>query len=228
MIWAMYFVICCTRSGDSLSISIWDWSCVTVHSNDNANAGDSFQTFCGYPKRTILLDDIEDREDEEDLQDHLEIHFQKPSNYGGEIEHVRYTSRGKALQAFFLCEDTAEMDDWPAGAKPPTATTCKENKKEHLSNHWESVCLLWLLEIGNYIGNMFLIISNNPVYFWSCLNWRDAFWKIHLLAVLLRVRGRRPLTLHSEEDMNLVMLSYHMMRGVSVASTGKTKTRQDT
>ncbi|XP_078119189.1 N-myc-interactor [Sander vitreus] len=61
-----------------------------------------FQTFCGAPKRTILLDDIEDKEDEEDLQDHLEIHFQKPSNYGGEIESIKYNSRGKkALHALF-------------------------------------------------------------------------------------------------------------------------------
>lgn len=69
-----------------------------------------FQTFCGCPKRTILLDDIEDRVDEEDLQDHLEIHFQKPSNNGGEIETLKYIERGKALQAFF-CEDTADMDN---------------------------------------------------------------------------------------------------------------------
>ncbi|XP_076603073.1 N-myc-interactor isoform X2 [Chaetodon auriga] len=70
-----------------------------------------FQTFCGSPKRTILLDDIDDMEDEEDLQDHLEIHFQKPSNYGGEIESIKYISRGKALQAFFLCESTVKMDE---------------------------------------------------------------------------------------------------------------------
>ncbi|XP_049450830.1 N-myc-interactor [Epinephelus fuscoguttatus] len=60
-----------------------------------------FQTFCGAPRRTILLDDIKDKEDEEDLQDHLEIHFQKPSNYGGEIESIKYISKGKTLQAFF-------------------------------------------------------------------------------------------------------------------------------
>ncbi|KAF7643389.1 hypothetical protein LDENG_00240530 [Lucifuga dentata] len=68
-----------------------------------------FQTFCGTPKRTIILDDIEDAEDEEDLQDHLEIHFQKPSNYGGEIDSIKYVSRGKTLQAVF-CEDMAEME----------------------------------------------------------------------------------------------------------------------
>lgn len=76
---------------------------------DNTDISDSFQTFCGTPKRTILLHDIADVEDEEDLQDHLEIHFQKPSNYGGEIESIKY-SRGKALQAFF-CEDKMEIDN---------------------------------------------------------------------------------------------------------------------
>ncbi|KAM7406810.1 hypothetical protein PAMA_002839 [Pampus argenteus] len=64
-----------------------------------------FETFCGTPKRTIIINDIENVEDEEDLQDHLEIHFQKPNNYGGEIESIKYISRGKALRAFF-CEDT--------------------------------------------------------------------------------------------------------------------------
>uniref|UniRef100_A0A3Q1EHC9 N-myc and STAT interactor n=1 Tax=Acanthochromis polyacanthus TaxID=80966 RepID=A0A3Q1EHC9_9TELE len=69
-----------------------------------------FQTFCGCPKRTIMLVDIEDMVEEEDLQDHLEIHFQKPSNSGGEIETLKYIQKGKALQAFF-CDDTAEIDN---------------------------------------------------------------------------------------------------------------------
>ncbi|XP_035772287.1 N-myc-interactor [Neolamprologus brichardi] len=69
-----------------------------------------FQTFCGCPKRTILLDDIQDMVDEEDLQDHLEIHFQKPSNSGGEIESIKYIAKPKVLQAF-LCESTEEKDD---------------------------------------------------------------------------------------------------------------------
>ncbi|XP_072253906.1 N-myc-interactor [Leuresthes tenuis] len=63
-----------------------------------------FQTFCGITTRTIRLEDIKDVADEEDLQDHLEIHFQKPSNSGGEIESIKYISKGKAVQAFF-CED---------------------------------------------------------------------------------------------------------------------------
>lgn len=71
---------------------------------------DSSQTFCGTVKRTVLLDDIKDIEDEEDLQDHLEIHFQKPSNCGGEIENIKYVSGGNDLQAYF-CEDKVEEED---------------------------------------------------------------------------------------------------------------------
>lgn len=52
-----------------------------------------FQSFCGTTERTLLLDDIADtRDEEEEVQDQLEIHFQKPSNGGGEIEHTLYTS----------------------------------------------------------------------------------------------------------------------------------------
>ncbi|XP_066497128.1 N-myc-interactor [Hoplias malabaricus] len=68
-----------------------------------------FQTFSGVPKRTVLLKGIQDVMDEEDLQDHLEIHFQKPSNYGGEVETIKYVSAGKELKAFFV-EDCAEVE----------------------------------------------------------------------------------------------------------------------
>ncbi|XP_023193058.1 N-myc-interactor-like [Xiphophorus maculatus] len=62
---------------------------------------EKFQTSCGSSRRTVLLEGIDDVEDEEDLQDHLEIHFQKPNNSGGEIENIKYISKGKSLQAFF-------------------------------------------------------------------------------------------------------------------------------
>ncbi|XP_036815219.1 N-myc-interactor isoform X2 [Oncorhynchus mykiss] len=68
-----------------------------------------FQTFCGTPTRTILLCGIADFQDEEDLQDHLEIHFQKPSNYGGEVECIKYVSGGNEVKAFFT-EDMAESE----------------------------------------------------------------------------------------------------------------------
>ncbi|XP_062861951.1 N-myc-interactor [Trichomycterus rosablanca] len=67
-----------------------------------------FQSFSGVPKRTLLLKDIPEVSDEEDMQDHLEIHFQKPSNYGGEVESIKYLSK-RDLRAFF-CEDCAQME----------------------------------------------------------------------------------------------------------------------
>ncbi|KAG9349395.1 hypothetical protein JZ751_027838 [Albula glossodonta] len=68
-----------------------------------------FQTYCGVPKRTILLGGIEDVLEEEDLQDHLEIHFQKPSNYGGEVESIKYISGRSTAEAYFS-EETAETE----------------------------------------------------------------------------------------------------------------------
>ncbi|XP_063070158.1 N-myc-interactor [Engraulis encrasicolus] len=65
-----------------------------------------FQTYCGAPVRSILLRGIQDVMEEEDLQDHLEIHFQKPSNYGGEVESIKYVAHGNEAKAFFT-EDTA-------------------------------------------------------------------------------------------------------------------------
>lgn len=43
------------------------------------------------------------------MQDHLEIHFQKPSNYGGEVESIKYVPQGKKVRAFFN-EDCAEVE----------------------------------------------------------------------------------------------------------------------
>lgn len=39
-------------------------------------------------------------EDEESTQDIIEIHFQKPSNGGGEIENIKYVSN-QTKQAYF-------------------------------------------------------------------------------------------------------------------------------
>ncbi|KAG7467325.1 hypothetical protein MATL_G00152190 [Megalops atlanticus] len=69
-----------------------------------------FQTFCGASRRSVLLGGIQDTgEEEEDMQDQLEIHFQKPSNHGGEVESIRYLSRGRSAVAYFN-EDTAEAE----------------------------------------------------------------------------------------------------------------------
>ncbi|KAM9629505.1 N-myc-interactor isoform 1-T2 [Morphnus guianensis] len=56
---------------------------------------EKFQLYCGISKKTILLNRIEETEDdEESVQDMIEIHFQKPSNSGGEIEKIKYVSKG--------------------------------------------------------------------------------------------------------------------------------------
>lgn len=60
-----------------------------------------FQLYCGVSKKTILLKGIpEVEEDEESVQDMIEIHFQKPSNGGGEIEKIKYISKGAAYVCF--------------------------------------------------------------------------------------------------------------------------------
>lgn len=60
-----------------------------------------FQPYCRVSKKTILLKGIpEVEEDEESVQDMIEIHFQKPSNGGGEIEKIKYISRGAAYVCF--------------------------------------------------------------------------------------------------------------------------------
>ncbi|XP_016408716.1 N-myc-interactor-like [Sinocyclocheilus rhinocerous] len=69
-----------------------------------------FQTYSGAPSRTVLLGGIQALMNEEDLQDHLEIHFQKPSNYGGEVENIKYVPDGAQLTAFFS-EDGKEKED---------------------------------------------------------------------------------------------------------------------
>ncbi|NXH37302.1 NMI protein, partial [Myiagra hebetior] len=61
----------------------------------------NFQPYCGVSKKTILLKGIpEVEEDEESVQDMIEIHFQKPSNGGGEIEKIKYVSQGTAFVCF--------------------------------------------------------------------------------------------------------------------------------
>lgn len=55
-------------------------------------------------ERTVLLTDVDDGTgDVEEMQDQLEIHFQRPSN-GGEIENIVCVPPGEALQAVFLRE----------------------------------------------------------------------------------------------------------------------------
>lgn len=51
--------------------------------------------------RTVLLRGIPDVMDQESLQDQLEIHFQKESNGGGEIEALLYNPLGRQVDALF-------------------------------------------------------------------------------------------------------------------------------
>ncbi|KFQ94473.1 N-myc-interactor, partial [Nipponia nippon] len=62
---------------------------------------EKFQLYCGISKKTILLKGIQEMEDdEESVQDMIEIHFQKPSNSGGEIEKIKYVSEGGTWVCF--------------------------------------------------------------------------------------------------------------------------------
>ncbi|XP_027764112.1 N-myc-interactor [Empidonax traillii] len=62
---------------------------------------EKLQPYWGVSKKTILLEGIQEvEEDEEDIQDMIEIHFQKPSNGGGEIEQIKYVSKEAACVCF--------------------------------------------------------------------------------------------------------------------------------
>lgn len=59
------------------------------------------QLCCGVSKKTILLKGIQETgDDDESVQDMIEIHFQKPSNGGGEIEAIKYASKGVTWVCF--------------------------------------------------------------------------------------------------------------------------------
>ncbi|XP_051479507.1 N-myc-interactor [Apus apus] len=56
---------------------------------------EQFQLYRGISKRTILLKGIKDAEDDEEIvQDMIEIHFQKPTNGGGEVDEIKYSPGG--------------------------------------------------------------------------------------------------------------------------------------
>lgn len=60
-----------------------------------------FQTEMAVCPRTVLLSGIPDVMEWETLQDVLEIHFQKSSNGGGEIQAVLYNPLGQNATALF-------------------------------------------------------------------------------------------------------------------------------
>lgn len=51
--------------------------------------------------RTVLLTGIPDIMDKDNLQDNLEIHFQKTANGGGEVEGILYNPLGHTTLALF-------------------------------------------------------------------------------------------------------------------------------
>lgn len=51
--------------------------------------------------RTVLLTGIPDIMDKDNLQDNLEIHFQKSANGGGEVEGIIYNPPGHTTLALF-------------------------------------------------------------------------------------------------------------------------------
>uniref|UniRef100_A0A8C4VB04 N-myc and STAT interactor n=1 Tax=Falco tinnunculus TaxID=100819 RepID=A0A8C4VB04_FALTI len=73
---------------------------VSVSPNTDVHL-EKFQVYCGISKKTILLKGIQEtEEDEESVQDMIEIHFQKPSNSGGEIDKIKYVSKGVTWVCF--------------------------------------------------------------------------------------------------------------------------------
>ncbi|XP_067869487.1 interferon-induced protein 35 isoform X2 [Heterodontus francisci] len=56
-------------------------------------------------KRSVLFTGIPDIMDEETLRDYLEIHFQKPSNEGGEVDAFGYIPEGKSAIACFEADN---------------------------------------------------------------------------------------------------------------------------
>ncbi|XP_026865832.2 N-myc-interactor [Electrophorus electricus] len=103
------------NSGVAENLALKETFCADIGNGMEINVGPvyeyqlkKFQTFSGVPKRSLLLGGIQDVTDDEELQDHLEIHFQKPSNYGGEVEAIKYISTTKKLKVFFS-EDSNDV-----------------------------------------------------------------------------------------------------------------------
>ncbi|KAM3851260.1 N-myc-interactor [Vipera latastei] len=59
------------------------------------------QMFSGTSRKTLLLTGINaEQKDEENVEDVIEIHFQKPSNGGGEVDRVTYIPKGTKTAYF--------------------------------------------------------------------------------------------------------------------------------
>ncbi|XP_048416809.1 interferon-induced protein 35 isoform X1 [Stegostoma tigrinum] len=62
-------------------------------------------------KRSILFTGIPDIMDEEILQDNLEIHFQKPSNGGGEVDAIAYVPEEKSAIVCFEVDSEKKNEE---------------------------------------------------------------------------------------------------------------------
>ncbi|XP_020664571.3 N-myc-interactor isoform X3 [Pogona vitticeps] len=70
---------------------------------------EKFQIFSGISRKTVLLKGIQTKEeDDENVQDMIAIHFQKPSSGGGEVESVRYVRKGTKI-AYFENDNTSDV-----------------------------------------------------------------------------------------------------------------------
>ncbi|XP_063174441.1 N-myc-interactor [Candoia aspera] len=62
---------------------------------------ENVQMFSGTSRKTVLLRGINaEQKDEENVEDMIEIHFQKPSNGGGEVDQVTYIPKGMKVAYF--------------------------------------------------------------------------------------------------------------------------------
>lgn len=81
---------------------------VTPFVNGNITNLETHMSVC---PRTVLLTGIPDVMDQENLQDMLEIHFQKSSNGGGEIEAILYNPPGQEVSALFKAISQKEEEE---------------------------------------------------------------------------------------------------------------------
>ncbi|XP_015742923.1 N-myc-interactor [Python bivittatus] len=72
---------------------------LTVSPVKNCNV-EKVQMFSGTSKKTVLLTGINAEQKDENVEDVIEIHFQKPSNGGGEVEQVTYVPKGTKIAYF--------------------------------------------------------------------------------------------------------------------------------
>ncbi|XP_078721310.1 N-myc-interactor-like isoform X1 [Lampetra fluviatilis] len=64
----------------------------------------NFKTFTAVSRRTVLLTGIQEVLTQEEMEDQLEIHFQKPSNGGGEVEDIVYIPKSKCALVGFIAD----------------------------------------------------------------------------------------------------------------------------